>query len=80
MVNVSRSGVLFVAETPISPGMVIEIWFSLPPVQSGTTGAEVVASGFVVRADPAVNPPQLAARFQHYTLSRSDRAARFLDS
>ncbi len=71
IVNVSRSGVLFAAETAIAPGRVIEIWFSLPPLQAGSYGAEVVASGFVVRADDAANPPQLAARFHHYTLSRS---------
>jgi hypothetical protein len=64
-VNLSRSGVLFAAEDPVCPGMAIEMWFTLP------AGAQVVGSGFVVRADDAIEPPRLAARFHHYTMARS---------
>jgi len=70
-VNLSRSGVLFAAEDPVRPGMAIEMWFTLPAVADNAAGAQVVGSGFVVRADDAVEPPRLAARFHHYTMARS---------
>lgn len=70
-VNLSRSGVLFAAEDPVHPGMAIEMWFTLPPAADNATGAQVVGSGFIVRADEASEPPRLAARFHHYTMARS---------
>ncbi len=69
-VNISSSGVLFVAESPIRPGMAIEVWFTLPPPQARAEGAEVVGSGFVVRSEGEAQPLRLAVRLHHYNLTR----------
>lgn len=71
-VNLSRSGVLFVAEQPVSPGMAVEIWFTLPPAAADIEGAQVVGSGFIVRADQGAEPLQLAIRFHHYNMARGN--------
>jgi CheY-like chemotaxis protein len=71
--DISRSGLLFQAEGPMPPNVVLEINLVLPAEISGLSPTEVVCRGEVVRTvQPAGEemPPALAAkilqyRFQH---------------
>ncbi|MGA8618434.1 MAG: ATP-binding protein [Candidatus Sulfotelmatobacter sp.] len=71
--NISRSGLLFQAEDPLQPNVVLEINLVLPAEIAGLSPTEVVCRGEVVRTVAAAGeemPPALAAkilqyRFQH---------------
>lgn len=63
-VNISRSGVLFAGETPMRPGMAIEMWLTMPSSAVATEDSQVLAYGFVVRAEAGAQPPQMAAEFR----------------
>jgi len=71
--NISRSGLLFQAEGPLQPNVVLEINLVLPAEIAGLSPTEVVCRGEVVRTVQPVGeemPPALAAkilqyRFQH---------------
>ena len=70
--NISRSGLLFQAEDPLQPNVILEINLVLPPEIAGLSSTEVVCRGEVVRTVQAGEemPPALAAkilqyRFQH---------------
>ncbi len=71
--NISRSGLLFQAESALQPNVVLEINLVLPSEIAGLSPTEVVCRGEVVRtvrAEQEEMPPALAAkilqyRFQH---------------
>jgi signal transduction histidine kinase/CheY-like chemotaxis protein len=73
--NISRSGLLFQAEDPLQPNVVLEINLVLPAEIAGLSPTEVVCRGEVVRTVAEAGtemPPALAAkilqyRFQHGT-------------
>ncbi len=69
IINVSGSGLLFEGELPLHPGIGIEVWFALPQVDRRRAGAQVFASGFVVRCEETTQPPQTAARMVNPTLA-----------
>jgi PAS domain S-box-containing protein len=67
--NISRSGMLFRAEEPISPTVQVEINLVLPPEIAGLAPAEVVCRGEVVRSVAGETPsmsPALAAKILQY--------------
>jgi len=71
--NISRSGLLFEAEDPLQPNVVLEINLVLPAEIAGLSPTEVVCRGEVVRAvtgtegemTPALAAKILQYRFQH---------------
>jgi two-component system, cell cycle sensor histidine kinase and response regulator CckA len=67
--NISRSGVLFQAENPLQPSVLLEISLVLPAEIAGLSPTEVVCRGQVVRTvttDEERMPPALAAKILHY--------------
>jgi len=67
--NISRSGVLFLAEERISPAAQLEINLVLPVEVAGLSPAEVVCRGEVVRSagtDRSATTPVLAAKILQY--------------
>ena len=72
--NISRSGVLFVAENELAPETVLEMRIDFPAEVTGDTPAKLVCWGSVVRAIPpdhAGNRPALAATFARYRFGRA---------
>jgi PAS domain S-box-containing protein len=70
--NISRSGLLFQAEDPLQPNVVLEINLVLPAEIAGLSPTEVVCRGEVVRTEevgsemtPALAAKILQYRFQH---------------
>jgi signal transduction histidine kinase/FixJ family two-component response regulator len=67
--NISRSGMLFRGEEPISPSVQVEIYLVLPAEIAGLASAEVVCRGEVVRSVAGETPsmsPALAAKILQY--------------
>jgi len=66
--NVSRSGVLFWTDTPLSPGVDLEICLALTTAKRAAPRAEVLCSAQVVRCEdaPPHGPPMVAATFREY--------------
>lgn len=67
--NISRSGVLFRAKTPVPPNTQIELRVRMPWELTGTRAAEVLCRGRVVRVIvPTENgsPLELAATIHDY--------------
>lgn len=66
-VNISKSGVLFLGEQPVSEGIAIEMSFVLPVALAGEPGAKVTCHGLIVRASEF---PMLAAKISGIRLVR----------
>jgi PAS domain S-box-containing protein len=70
--NISRSGVLFRTDRPVSPSEQIELQLTLPAEITGHSTVEVACQGEVVRTIDAAAalPPGLAARILKYQFLR----------
>jgi PAS domain S-box-containing protein len=67
--NISRSGLLFQAEDPLQPNVILEINLVLPAEIAGLSPTEVICKGEVVRtvaANGEKMPPALAAKILQY--------------
>ncbi|HVI09792.1 MAG TPA: ATP-binding protein [Candidatus Binatia bacterium] len=67
--NISRSGMLFQAEDPLQPNVILEISLVLPAEIAGLSPTEVVCRGEVVRtvkSNGEKMPPALAAKILQY--------------
>ena len=76
--NISRSGLLFRAEEPLSPKVQLEINLVLPAEIAGLTAAEVVCRGEVVRMVESDTPsvtPALAAKILQYHFQHGQMGA-----
>ena len=74
--NISRSGMLFRGEEPISPNVQVEIYLVLPAEIAGLASAEVVCRGEVVRSVAGETPsmsPALAAKILQYHFHHGDQ-------
>jgi hypothetical protein len=71
--NMSYSGVLFCAESPLQPKTTVELRFELPAAILGEAPGEIVCKGAVVRLEkspiPAI-PPALAVHIDGYRMAR----------
>ena len=71
--NISRSGVLFRAESSVEPNAALELTMALPAELAGNGAAEVSCRGSVARIVPPAggeSAPRLAATISHYRLVR----------
>jgi hypothetical protein len=71
--NISRSGVLFQAESALQPNTPLELTMALPAEVSGDGSAEVFCRGCIVRSVPSTGDgshPRLAATISHYRVLR----------
>jgi len=71
--NISRSGVLFQAESALQPNTPLELTMVLPAEVSGDGTAEVSCRGSIVRIVPSMGEgsyPRLAATISHYRVLR----------
>ncbi len=67
--NISRSGLLFQAEDPLQPNVILEINLVLPAEIAGLSATEVVCRGEIVRTvepNGEKMPPALAAKILQY--------------
>ncbi len=77
--NISRSGLLFQAEDPLQPNVVLEINLVLPAEIAGLSPTEVVCKGEVVRtvtAEGEEMPPALAAKILQYRFQHGSQLPR----
>jgi hypothetical protein len=68
-INISRSGLLFHANTPLEPKTPVEMQILFPSEITGGNPTNVVCWGTVVRAEPASAPdmhPSMAATIVQY--------------
>jgi len=71
--NISYSGVLFRAESPLEPKTTIELRFELPIAILGEAPGEIVCKGAVVRVEESplsAIPPALAVHINGYRMAR----------
>ena len=71
--NISRSGVLFRAESLVEPSTALELAMALPAEVYGNGAAAVSCRGRVARTAPPADGeslPRLAATISHYRLVR----------
>jgi len=74
--NISRSGLLFRAEDPLQPSVILEINLVLPPEIAGLSPTEVVCRGEIVRTEHAAGgemSPALAAKILQYRFQHGER-------
>ena len=77
--NISRSGLLFQAEHPMQPNVVLEINLVLPAEIAGLSPTEVVCRGEVVRTVTEGSeemPPALAAKILQYRFQHGSQLPR----
>ncbi len=77
--NISRSGLLFQAEDPLQPNVVLEINLVLPAEIAGLSPTEVVCRGEVVRTLTTAGeqmPPALAAKILQYRFQHGSQLPR----
>jgi hypothetical protein len=65
-VNISRSGLLFRAETDLDPKTLVEMQIVFSPEMTGTSEAKVVCWGPIVRKESLLPQPALAANILRY--------------
>jgi PilZ domain len=73
--NISRTGVLFAARSPVQEDAEVELILELPAASSVLAGGRVCCMGRVVRTvlpAAADAPPALAARIQSYEFMPAD--------
>jgi CheY-like chemotaxis protein len=77
--NISRSGLLFQAEDPLQPNVILEINLVLPAEIAGLSPTEVICKGEVVRtveSNGEKMPPALAAKILQYHFQHGSRLPR----
>src|SRR5580700_356975 len=77
--NISRSGLLFQAEDPLQPNVILEINLVLPAEIAGLSPTEVICKGEVVRtvaANGEKMPPALAAKILQYHFQHGSQLPR----
>jgi PAS domain S-box-containing protein len=77
--NISRSGLLFQAEDPLQPNVILEINLVLPAEIAGLSPTEVICKGEVVRtveSNGEKMPPALAAKILQYHFQHGSQLPR----